>query len=151
MSDNQRRGYWGVIPGEIKHDPKLTIAARYLYIILSSMAYEDGYCWPSNEFLAGEMGLSKRRVVELLGLLRDCGYIKIIMKSCEDTPNGERRYIYCGMFPERVEMHEEGCEISHGEDAEDCTEGGEKPHGGDAKIRLPIVVEKQKQKRNITL
>ena len=111
--DANRRGYWGVLPGEIKHDTNLTIAARYLYIILSSMAYEDGYCWPSNEYLAEAIGLSKRRVVELLAQLRDRGYIQILMRPCEDSHNGERRYIYCGMFPDRP-CPVEGCEKSHG-------------------------------------
>ena len=76
MGEVNRRGYWSVLPGEVKQDTELTIAAKYLYIILSSMAYDDGYCWPSNEYLAGEIGLSKRRVVELLALLRDRGYIR---------------------------------------------------------------------------
>ena len=33
MSEKVQRGYWGVLPGEIVHDPALTIAARYLYVI----------------------------------------------------------------------------------------------------------------------
>lgn len=91
MGEVNRRGYWGVLPGEVKRDAELTIAAKYLYIILSSMAYDDGYCWPSNEYLAGEIGLSKRRVVELLALLRDRGYIRITMQTSAASHTGEQR------------------------------------------------------------
>ncbi len=118
----QPRSYWGVLPGEIVHAQNLTIAAKYLYVLLSSMTYEKGFCWPENETLADEMQLSKRRVVELLGMLRDSGFIKIIFKQ---EGKKERQYIYCGMFPDRVDSPPEdseprGCEISQGRGAEDC-------------------------------
>ena len=134
MENVSHKGYWGVLPGEVKGDPELTIAAKYLYIILSSMAYSDGYCWPSNEYLAGEIGLSKRRVVELLAQLRERGYIRIEMCSCETSHTGEQRYIYCGMFPKRT-IPDGGCEIPHGDGAEYCMGGCEISHGEGAKSR----------------
>ena len=42
MGEVNRRGYWSVLPGEVKQDTELTIAAKYLYIILSSSVYDDG-------------------------------------------------------------------------------------------------------------
>jgi len=143
----QPRSYWGVLPGEVVRAKNLTIAAKYLYVLLSSMTYDKGFCWPENETLAGEMQLSKRRVVELLGMLRDSGFIKIIFKQ-----NGkkERRYIYCGMFPDRVESPPEdngpeGCEISQGRGAEDCVPLCEKPHPPMREIRFANKDEKQKE------
>ena len=141
--DVNRRGYWGVLPGEIKRDTELTIAARYLYIILSSMAYEDGYCWPSNEYLAEEIGLSKRRVVELLAQLREKGYIRIAMRPCETSHTGEQRYIYCGMFPDRAEG---GCEIPQGEGAENRAGGCEISQGEGAKNTFPYKGRKTNKK-----
>lgn len=134
------RSYWAVLPGEVAHDKRLTIAAKYLYVILSSMAYKNGFCWPENETLADEMQLSRRRVVELLGMLRDTGYIKVIFKQ---EGKEERRYIYCGMFPDRVgpapeDGAPEGCEISQVGDAEDSTPPCEKSHPPMRKMRFPI-------------
>ncbi len=144
------RNYWAVLPGEVAHDKSLTIAAKYLYVILSSMAHKNGFCWPENETLAQEVQLSKRRVVELLGMLRDAGYIRIVFR-----PEGkeERRYIYCGMFPDRIDTVPEddapkGCEISHGGGAEDSMPPCEKSHPPMREIRFPIEVEKQKEKQN---
>lgn len=143
--DQSYRSYWGVLPGEIVHANNLTIAAKYLYVILSSMAHKNGFCWPENEILASEMQLSKRRVVELLGMLRDSGFIKIVFKQ---EGKEERRYIYCGMFPDRVDTAPEGCEIPQGGGAEDSTPPCEKPHPPMREIRFPIEVEKQIEKQN---
>lgn len=144
------RSYWAVLPGEVAHDKRLTIATKYLYVILSSMAHKNGFCWPENETLAEEMNLSKRRVVELLGMLRDAGYVKIVFRQ---EGKEERRYIYCGMFPDRVDAipedeAPEGCEISQGGDAEDSIPPCEKSHPPMRKIRFPIEVEKQIEKQN---
>lgn len=143
MSEDNSRSYWGVLPGEIVHDRTLTIAAKYLYVILSSMAHKNGYCWPDNEALAEEMQLSKRRVVELLGMLRDCGYIRV---RFETVGKRERRYIYCGMFPDRADdelLPPEGCEISHGGDEENFHPPCEKLPSPMRKIRNTNKDEKQ--------
>ncbi len=95
---DELKSYWGVIPGEVFHDKELTSAAKLLYLVLSTMAHRNGYCWPSNETLAEEMGLSKRRVRELLSLLQDRGYIRMAIQRAGGTNEVERRYIYCGMF-----------------------------------------------------
>jgi len=152
----QYRSYWGVLPGEIVHAENLTIAAKYLYVLLSSMAHEKGFCWPENETLANDMQLSKRRVVELLGMLRDSGFIRIIFKQ---EGKKERRYIYCGMFPDRVESVPEDdvqeekeatvspCEISQGEGAKDNTPPCEDSHPPMREIRFANKDEKKKEKQ----
>lgn len=97
----EQRSYWGVIPGEVFHDKELTAAAKLLYLVLSSMAHRNGYCWPSNETLAAEMELSKRRVQQMLGQLQARGYIRVSIQRAEGTNEVERRYIYCGLFMNR--------------------------------------------------
>lgn len=150
MRQGNQRSYWGVLPGEVAHDPALTIAARYLYVILSSMAYKNGFCWPSNEDIASELELSKRRVVELLAMLRDAGYIKIIFKP---YGKGERRYIYCGMFPERENLDPQNgevpCENSPGEDAENFVppcENSPTPHAKNTFSYRGRKIKEEKQK-----
>lgn len=95
------KSYWGVIPGEVFHDKELPAAAKLLYLALSSMAHRNGYCWPSNETLAAEMDLSKRRVRELLSMLQEKGYIRVVIQRAEGNNEVERRYIYCGLFLDR--------------------------------------------------
>lgn len=94
----EQRGYWGVIPGEVMHDKELPHAGKLLYLVLSSMAHKNGYCWPSNETLAAELDLSKRRVQQMLVQLQEKGYIRVSVQRAEGTNEVERRYIYCGLF-----------------------------------------------------
>ena len=94
----EQKSYWGVIPGEVFRDKELTAAAKLLYLVLSTMAHRDGYCWPSNETLAAEMDMSKRRGQELLGQLQARGYIRVDVRRLAETGKVERRYIYCGLF-----------------------------------------------------
>ena len=94
----EQKSYWGVIPGEVFRDKELTAAAKLLYLVLSTMAHRDGYCWPSNETLAAELDLSKRRVQQMLVQLQEKGYIRVSVQRAEGTNEVERRYIYCGLF-----------------------------------------------------
>lgn len=122
---DEQRSYWGVVPGEVLHDRELPSAAKLLYLVLSSMAGRNGYCWPSNETLGEELAMSKRRVQELLANLQDRGYIRVSVRRSEETNEVERRYIYCGMFvsqqPEPpfdevdppAKSRTPSCEISH--------------------------------------
>ena len=155
MENNGYRSYWSVLPGEIVHDKSLPIPAKYLYVILSSMAHKNGFCWPSNESIASEIGLSKRRAVELLAMLRDAGYIRILFKP---HGNSERRYIYCGMFPDRTDLEPdedaagdggEWCEESQGGGADNRTPPCENSHPPHAKNTFAIrgrTLKEEKQK-----
>lgn len=100
----EQKSYWGVIPGEVFRDKELTAAAKLLYLVLSTMAHRDGYCWPSNETLAAELDLSKRRVQQMLVQLQEKGYIRVSVQRAEGTNEVERRYIYCGLFVGNEEL-----------------------------------------------
>lgn len=138
-----QRGYWGVIPGEVFHDQELTAAAKLLYLVLSSMAHKDGYCWPSNETLAAEMDLSKRRVRELLSKLQERGYIRIEVQRNEGTQEVERRNIYCGLFVGR-EAPPPSCENPQDPPAGSCRLSGEIPPDPPAESRQYLIGRKDK-------
>lgn len=140
--------YWGVLPGEVKYDAELSISAKYLYVILSSRARSNGYCWPSNNTLAKETMLSKRRVVELLGVLQERRYIKIVFER-DETGQIERRRIYCGMFPDRVQGESEDapCENSHHPHATDGSPPCEISHDPRAKNAFSYNCRKTKEEK----
>ena len=137
----EQRGYWGVIPGEVFRDKELTAAGKLLYLVLSSMAHKNGYCWPSNETLAAELNLSKRRVRELLAMLQKRGYIRVHVRRTEETSEVERRFIYCGMFPDRETAPPSGEDLPD-PPAEDCRPSGEKSPDPPAKSRTCIIGRK---------
>ena len=137
----EQRGYWGVIPGEVMHDKELPHAGKLLYLVLSSMAHKNGYCWPSNETLAAELNLSKRRVRELLAMLQERGYIRVHVRRTEETSEVERRFIYCGRFPDRETAPPSGEDLPD-PPAEDCLPSGEISPDPPAKSRTCIIGRK---------
>lgn len=145
--EEQYRSYWGVIPGEVMHDKELPHAGKLLYLVLSSMAGKNGYCWPANETLAAELDLSKRRVRELLAMLQERGYIRVHVRRTEGTNEVERRYIYCGMFPDRETPEPSGEDLPDPQ-AEDFPTSGEKSPDPPAKSRTAIKCRKNNS-RNI--
>ena len=142
--EEQYRSYWGVIPGEVMHDRELPHAGKLLYLVLSSMAHKNGYCWPANETLAAELDLSKRRVRELLAMLQERGYIRVHVRRTEETNEVERRYIYCGMFPDRETPPPSGEDLPD-PPAEDFLPSGEKSPDPPAKSRTCIKCKKSKE------
>lgn len=145
--EEQYRSYWGVIPGEVMHDRKLPHAGKLLYLVLSSMAGKNGYCWPANETLAAELNISRRRVRELLAMLQELGYIRVHVRRTEETNEVERRDIYCGMFLDRETPEPSGEDLPD-PPAEDFLPSGEKSPDPPAKSRTAIKCKKSNS-RNI--
>lgn len=141
---NEQRSYWGVVPGEVLHDRELTSAAKLLYLVLSSMAQSNGYCWPSNETLAAEMDLSKRRVRELLAQLQERGCIRVEVRRSEESNEVERRYIYCGVFVGKKTPPPSG-EISPDPPARNFLPSGENSPDPPAKSRRYLIGRTNKE------
>lgn len=142
--EEQYWSYWGVIPGEVMHDKDIPHAGKLLYLVLSSMAHKNGYCWPANETLAAELALSRRRVRELLAMLQERGYIRVHVRRTAETNEVERRYIYCGMFQDRETPPPSGEDLPD-PPAENCPTSGEKSPDPPAKSRHAIKCKKSKE------
>ena len=58
-------------------DKRISAEAKVLYQILMSYARSNETCWPSHATLAEDIGLSVRRIADLLGQLASAGLIAI--------------------------------------------------------------------------
>lgn len=90
--EKPQQAYWGVIPGELRRDETLPANAKLLYVDISSLTSQKGFCYASNEYLAGLYGWTERSVQRLIAALAERGYIQVEM-----VPGKERR-IYAGAF-----------------------------------------------------
>ncbi|NHA07713.1 helix-turn-helix domain-containing protein [Mucilaginibacter sp. HC2] len=59
----------------VLHDLTLSDAAVRLFFMISSLAYNEGYCWASNPYLAQLMGKSESSVKLYLNELKEKGMI----------------------------------------------------------------------------
>ena len=75
------------LPNCLLRYPNLSSSAKLLWARLSQYSGERGYCWPKQEVLAEEIGLSSERVRKLLKELETEGFIKVERPSGVDRLN----------------------------------------------------------------
>lgn len=90
-----RRSYWAQLPSEVRYSGELSSTAKLLYAELSALIGEDGYCWATNTYFAGVLGVSERTISRMITQMESAGFIRCEMAA---TDNGRERRIYAGAF-----------------------------------------------------
>lgn len=90
-----RRSYWAQLPSEVRYSEELSSTAKLLYAELSALIGEDGYCWATNTYFAGVLGVSERTISRMISQMEAAGFIRCEMAA---TDNGSERRIYAGAF-----------------------------------------------------
>src|SRR5215469_16074988 len=71
------RGGFTQVPNFILRDPVLSAGAKVAYAMFLSYAWHNDSCFPGQDRLAEDMGMSRSRVTQLIGELEDAGLITI--------------------------------------------------------------------------
>lgn len=79
--DPVTRGGFTQVPNFILRDPKLSIGAKVTYAMFMSYAWHNDSCFPGQERLAQDMGMSVSRVNEFVKTLEAAGYLEIIRRG----------------------------------------------------------------------
>jgi hypothetical protein len=87
------KGYYAIIPANVRYDKSLTPNAKLLYGEITALCNEKGYCWAGNDYFAGLYNVSKTSISKWVSALRDCGYINIQLEYAEGTKQILNRYI----------------------------------------------------------
>ena len=69
------RAGFAALPYLVLRDVRLSVGARLAYAVLLMYAWQEGSCFPGQERMAKDMGLSARHLRRFLGELRDLGYV----------------------------------------------------------------------------
>jgi hypothetical protein len=75
--DPVSRGGFTQIPNFILKDPLLSVGAKVAYSMFLSYAWHNDSCFPGQERLAEDMGMSRSRVTEFIGELEKAGLVSI--------------------------------------------------------------------------
>jgi len=73
------------VPNSVLRDEDISIRARLLYSVLLSYAWEQDFCFPSQDSLADDMGCSARNIRNILKELLEENYIEIVRRGYEET------------------------------------------------------------------
>lgn len=65
------------VPNFILKDAKLSVGAKVTYAMFLSYAWHNDSCFPGQERLAQDMGMTRPRVTQLIAELQDAGLITI--------------------------------------------------------------------------
>ena len=87
------KGYYAIIPANVRYDDKLNANAKLLYGEITALCNEKGYCWASNNYFAELYKVDKVTVSRWIGNLKDRGYVSVEMQYKEGTNQILNRYI----------------------------------------------------------
>src|ERR1035441_8172304 len=71
------RGGFTQVPNFILKDPNISVGAKVAYAMFLSYAWHNDSCFPGQDRLAEDMGMSRSRVTEFVGELERAGLISI--------------------------------------------------------------------------
>jgi biotin operon repressor len=71
------RGGFTQVPNFILRDSKLSVGAKVTYAMFLSYAWHNDLCFPGQERLADDMGMSVSRVNEFIKTLETAGLVEI--------------------------------------------------------------------------
>ena len=84
-TDPVARGGFTQVPNFILRDPNLSIGAKVAYAMFLSYAWNDNECFPGQDRLASDVGMSRSRVTEFIGELQGAGLIKVERRGMGKT------------------------------------------------------------------
>lgn len=89
----EKKGYYAIIPANVRYDKRITPNAKLLYGELTALSNEKGYCWAGNQYFSDLYEVSKQSISSWIGQLRDSGYIAVQLEYREGTKEILNRYI----------------------------------------------------------
>ena len=75
IENEMLRAGFAALPYLVLRDLRLSIGARLAYAVLLMYAWQEGSCFPGQERMAGDLGVSPRNLRRFLTELRNLGYV----------------------------------------------------------------------------
>jgi hypothetical protein len=90
-SDNMERGYFAIIPANVRYDKELTANAKLLYGEITALCNEKGFCWATNQYFADLYEIHPNSISRLISQLEKRGYLRL---DIQQNDKGYVRHIY---------------------------------------------------------
>ena len=89
----QHRGYYAVVPANVRYDEDLSPNAKLLYGEITALSNERGYCWAGNNYFSELYKKDKSTIARWIKQLEDKGYIVRQVVYKPNSKEVEARYM----------------------------------------------------------
>ena len=79
--DPVARGGFTQVPNFILKNPDLSVGAKVVYAMFLSYAWHNDSCFPGQQRMAEDMGMSVSRVNEFIKTLEAAGFVEIVRRG----------------------------------------------------------------------
>ena len=93
------RGGFTQVPNFILRDSRISVGAKVVYAMFLSYAWHNDSCFPGQERLAEDMGMSVSRVNEFIKSLQSAGLIQITRRGQGKTNLYKIKFTVTGAKP----------------------------------------------------
>lgn len=78
--DENRPGYYAIIPADVRYDDGIPPNAKLLYGEISALVGKEGFCYATNQYFADLYGVTVETIARLLTKLESAGHIRRIIE-----------------------------------------------------------------------
>lgn len=105
MDQSVHRGYYAIIPANVRYDKELTPNAKLLYGEITALCNEKGFCWAGNAYFAELYGVSKNSISKWISSLQQRGYIEVTIIYKLGSKEIESRHLRISERPTHENFH----------------------------------------------
>lgn len=81
MNEENKIGYYAIIPATVRYDDQLTDKAKLLYGEITCLSSKEGYCYATNKYFAKLYNCTNRAIQNAISKLQERGYINIVIEE----------------------------------------------------------------------
>ena len=81
MSDENKIGYYAIIPSTILFNEKIKANEKLLYAVITVLSNKEGYCFATNNYFAKLYNCTTRAIQGAISKLQERGYVKIVIEN----------------------------------------------------------------------
>ena len=99
MNENEKIGYYAIIPANVRYDNELPPNAKLLYGEITALCNKEGYCWATNDYFAKLYDCAKSTISRWISNLKNRGYIQTSFVLKDGNNEMGQRYIQICEYP----------------------------------------------------
>lgn len=81
MAEENKAGYYAIIPANVRYDSELTDKAKLLYGEITCLSNKEGYCFATNKYFAKLYNCTNRAIQNAISKLQERRYINIVIED----------------------------------------------------------------------